>query len=97
MPELACRPSWRRIAPTSSCAASLAIAYGVVGRQGVSSHWGLSGASPKIAPEAATKTRIAGSSSRTASRIAAHEPAIAWIVSPGRSQEAGTNDGAARW
>ena len=26
-----------------------------------------------------------------------HEPAIAFTVSPGRSQEAGTNEGAARW
>ena len=36
------------------------------------------------------------SMSRTASRIAAQEPTIARIVSPGRSHEAGTNDGAAR-
>ena len=76
---------------------SLATAYGVSGRQGVSSRWGDSGASPKIAPEAGTNTRIDGSSSRTASRIAAAEPAIARIVSPGRSHEAGTNEGAARW
>ena len=51
MPELACSPSLARITPTSWCAASLPIAYGLVGRHRVSSCWGLSGASPKIAPE----------------------------------------------
>jgi hypothetical protein len=49
-----------------------------------------------MAPEADANTRVPSSSSRTHSRIAAHEPVIAAKVSPGPSHEAGTNDGAAR-
>ena len=43
------------------------------------------------------KTRIAGFVSRTARITSAPAAAIAPSVSPGSSQERGTNDGAARW
>ena len=77
-------------------AASFAVAYGLSGRHTVSSCWGLSGAAPKIAPDPATNTRVSGLSSRTASSSVAVDPAIAASVRAGRSQDSGTNEGAAR-
>ena len=50
-----------------------------------------------IAPEEAVNTRVCGQCSRTASSSVAVEPAIAASVWAGRSQESGTNEGAARW
>src|SRR3954454_15130265 len=97
MPELAWRASCRGIAPTSWWAASFAIAYGLLGLAGVSSLWGLSRASPKIAPDDGTNTRIAESASRTAARTAAVAAAIPAVAPAGSSQDAGTNEGAARW
>jgi hypothetical protein len=55
-----------------------------------------SGGSLNTDPQAATNTRVAPSTSRTASRIAAAEPAIALSVSPASSREEGTDEGPAR-
>ncbi len=95
--DVACRPSRSRINPTSSWTASFATPYGLVGWHGVSSFCGLSGVSPKIALEDAASTLISRSSSRTASRILAVVPAIAFSASEGESHVCGTNEGEARW